>query len=138
MFLYLFLRLRFFHRYDFRNDSGRSWLQYIWYYSAFLTSKLMTTLCQCSPDVWSSCQRSNSLNILPKQTDNRFEHSPYSPSRIPLFRMILSDSQTYFCVCLKSPIFVHENDIWRFERILVRQKDMTVIYSLVKLCILRP
>ena len=51
--------------------------------------------------------------------------------------MILSNSQAYFSVDFKSSVFVHEDDIRRFERILVGEENLTVVQSLVKLCIFR-
>ena len=51
--------------------------------------------------------------------------------------MILSNSKTDFSVDLKSSVFIHEDNIRRFERILVGKQDLTVVQSLMKLCILR-
>lgn len=51
--------------------------------------------------------------------------------------MILSDGQAYFCVSLEPSILVHEDNIWRFEGVLKGENDGAMIYSLMKLCILR-
>ena len=51
--------------------------------------------------------------------------------------MILSDSETYFSVDFESSVFVHEDDIRRFERILVGEEDLTMVQSFVELCVFR-
>ena len=48
--------------------------------------------------------------------------------------MVLGDGEAYFCVGLEPSIFVHEDDVWRLEGILVRQQYLSMIQSLVKLC----
>ena len=80
-------------------------------------------------------QGANSLHVFSKQTDYSFQHCPDSPSGVPFLWMVLSDCETYFGIGLKSAVFVHEYDIWRFERVFVREQDLSVIESFVKFCV---
>lgn len=50
--------------------------------------------------------------------------------------MVLRDSETYFGVSLESSVFVHEDYVWRLERILEGQYDLPVVEALVELCVL--
>lgn len=75
------------------------------------------------------------MHILRKETDNSLEHGPYGPRRVPLLRVILRDSQADLGVGLKPSIFVHEDDIWRLEGVLVGKQDLTVIDAFMELCI---
>jgi hypothetical protein len=51
--------------------------------------------------------------------------------------MILSNRETNFSVDLKSRILVHKDDIWRLERILKGEKNLSVIKAFVKISVLR-
>ena len=52
--------------------------------------------------------------------------------------MVLGDGEADFGIDLKPPIFVHEDNIWWFEGILVRKQYLSMIQPLVKLCSFRP
>lgn len=62
----------------------------------------------------------DSLYVLIEQADDGFKHSSNSPGRVPFFRMVLGDGEANFGVGLESSIFVHEDNIGWFERILKR------------------
>ena len=50
--------------------------------------------------------------------------------------MILRNSQADLSVSFEPPILIHEHDVWRFERVLIRQQNLTVVNSFMKLCVL--
>ena len=52
--------------------------------------------------------------------------------------MILGDGQTDFGISLEPSIFVHEDNIWRFKRIFIRKKYLSMVKAFMKLCILGP
>ena len=49
--------------------------------------------------------------------------------------MVLGDGEAYFGVCLEPSVFVHEDDIWRFEGVLIGQQNLSVVESLVEFCV---
>lgn len=75
------------------------------------------------------------MHILRKETDDSLEHGPYGPRRVPLLRVILRDSEADLGIGLKPSIFVHEDDIWRLEGVLVRKQYLAVIDAFMELCI---
>lgn len=51
--------------------------------------------------------------------------------------MILSNRETNFSVDLEPRVLVHKDDIWRLERILKGEKNLSVIKAFVKISALR-
>lgn len=49
--------------------------------------------------------------------------------------MVLGDGEADFCVGFEPSVFVHEDDVWRFKGVLVGEKDLSVIESLMELCV---
>lgn len=77
------------------------------------------------------------MHIFCEKTDNCFKHGPNRPRRVPLLRMILCDGEANLGIGLKPSIFIHEDDIWRFEGILIGKQDLAVIYPFMELCTFR-
>jgi hypothetical protein len=51
--------------------------------------------------------------------------------------VILSNRETNFSVDLEPCILVHKDDIWRLERILKWEKNLSVIKAFVEISVLR-
>ena len=75
------------------------------------------------------------MHIFRKETDDCLKHGPNRPRRVPLLRVVLRDSEADLGIGLKPSVFIHENDIWRLEGILIGKQDLSVIDPFVELCI---
>lgn len=95
----------------------------------------MTIFGQELPHVGAGGKGAYSLHIFSEETDDGFEHGADSPCGVPFFRMVLRDGEADFGVGLKPSIFVHKDDIRRFEWILIGQEDLTVVYSFMKVAV---
>lgn len=90
------------------------------------------------PDVWGGSEGADSLDVFGEEADYCFEHGAYGPCGVPLFGVVLGDGEADFGVGLKPAVFVHEDDIWGLEGVLVGQQNLSVIDALVKVGVFGP
>lgn len=112
-------------------------MKYFFEDSTFVTFEIVALFSQQFSLLWWALLIPDSLNVFIKKTDDCFKHSSYCPSWVPLLRMVLRNCQTNFSIGLESSIFIHEDNIWRLERILKRKQYLTMIKALMKVTIFR-